>query len=133
MASKKKSGTPARTRKAIGDVGRKVKGVDIRRFTIGLATVLEEIGSPLVAGKKPTKNIEVLESIFAMTRPAEESLKLLAQGRAAFKMAAVVWGDALDIDESRVVISACLQSIVDACGAAGGGSEGNAVSGVTDG
>ena len=133
MANKKKSGTPARTRKAIGDVGKKVEGVEIRRFTIGMATVLEEIGSALVKGKKPETNVEIVESIFAMTRSAEESLRLLAKGRAAYKMAAIVWADGLDLDESKVVITACLQSIVDACGAASGGSEGNAVSGVTDG
>lgn len=135
MAGRKKSSTPKRTRKAVGDVGRKVKpGVEIRTFTIGIATVLEEIESPLVQGKKPKTNIEVLESIFAMTHPAGDSLKLLAQGRAAFKMAAVEWGDELSIEEAAEIIVACVQGVQAACGVVGGGgTEGNAPLAVMDG
>lgn len=135
-STKKKSGTPKRTRKAVGDVGRKVKkGVVIRRFTIGVATVLEEIDSPLVDGKKPERTIELLEGVYAMTHPAVDCQKLLAQGREVFKTAAIDWGDEISINECAEIAAACAQSIKNGCGVTGasGGSEGNAPSAATDG
>ena len=133
MAGYKK--VPRRTSRAVGDAGRRIKkGVEIRRVTIGVATVLEMIESPLANGKKPETMLEILESIFAMTHAPVDVQQLLAQGRGAYTAAALAWGDKLSIDDASAIVTACLQGIRDNCGVAGGGgAEGNVPSGATDG
>jgi hypothetical protein len=99
---------PKRALEAVLGGGENVRGVTVREITLGLSAILEAIDSPLVTGKKPDTLGEMLPTIFAMTRPAAESQRLLtAGGPAALAAAAVEWADALDTRHGMELAAAC--------------------------
>lgn len=79
---------------------------EVRALTLGLHAVLQRIGSPLVdPAAEPT--IEAwAETLFAMTRPGRESAALLAEGREAFRAAALDWADGVPESEGAALIRA---------------------------
>ncbi|MGI5868680.1 MAG: hypothetical protein ACOX9C_04440 [Kiritimatiellia bacterium] len=79
---------------------------EVREITLGLAGVLEAVESPLVTGRKPGRVSGWAETLYAMTRPTEESERLLAAGREAYAAAAMAWADALPIPAARLLLEA---------------------------
>ena len=90
---------------------RRVGRFEVRSLTLGLHAVLQRIGSPLVArggGAEPPSMEAWAETLFAMTRPGRESARLLAEGREAFRAAALDWADAVTPEETRELVLAAL-------------------------
>lgn len=98
---------PKRALEAVTAAGERVDGILVREITLGIAAVLEAIGSPLVTGRKPETLRDMVPSIFVMTRPAVESETLLAGGPQALTAAAVEWADALTTDQGVRLAAAC--------------------------
>ena len=85
---------------------------EVQEFTLGLAGVLEAIGSPLSTGERIATVEEWAPTLFACTRPPETSRKLLASGGvAAFEHAARAWADALPIATGRSLIRTVTDSL----------------------
>ena len=65
----------------------------VRDITLGLGGILERIESPVFTGRKPTHVSGWIPTLFAMTRPTEDSERLLVVGIEAFNAAAKKWAD----------------------------------------
>lgn len=91
---------------------------EIRPLTLGLAAILEEIGSPLSGGPAPTGVGGWVGTLFALTRPAAESKALLAgrDGRAAFERAAAEWADGVAVAEAAELVRAAAHAAITAAG-----------------
>lgn len=81
---------------------------EARPVTLGMAGVLEAIGSPLATGRDPGSLAGWTETLYAMTRPAAESKALLAgeNGREAFRRAADEWADTVSMPEATELVLA---------------------------
>jgi len=103
---------PQKTIDAILAAEHRIKpGITVRRITVGLSAVLDQIGSPFVSAQIPDSDVEKVEGLFAMTRPAVESQELLVQGRDVFRAAAVAWADEIELDELAPIVASCLGQI----------------------
>ena len=107
----------------------------VREITLGMAGVLEAIGSPLYNGAQPGTIGGWAPTLYAMTRDPEESRTILAAGgRERFETRARAWADALPVATARRLIetvTAALQRLdavsPDDAGTGGeAGAEGNA-------
>ena len=85
----------ALTRPAKTTVGR----FEMREPTLGMMAILEKIGSPFAVRGAKRDFSAFVETLFALTRPAVESLRLLEKGRDAFKDAAFEWSDTVSAAE----------------------------------
>lgn len=93
---------------------RRVGRFEVRTLTLGLHAVLQRIASPLVTpGAEPTMEAWA-ETLFAMTRPGRESARLLADGREAFRAAALDWADAVSEEEGAELIRAAADALLSA-------------------
>lgn len=134
---------PKRALAAVTAAGEKVAGVQVRELTLGLAAVLERIGSPLVVGVPSGGSVslrDMLPTCYVMTRPAVESEELLAEGFEALVREAVRWADGLSTADGAALAAACVRSAgrvrdVSPAGVPGkeGAAEGNAKSAGTAG
>lgn len=126
--------TPDRSMDAIIAAGKMVAGVQVREITLGLAAVLERIGSPLVRRMQDDEEVTLrtlLPTMYVMTRPAVESELLLAEGAGALEAAAIEWGDGFTTDEGREIAQACAAAakrLARTMPNGDGGAEGNAQS-----
>ena len=68
-----------------------VGGHRVYEITLGMAGVLEAIGSPFSIGVKPTNIIEWAATLYAMTRPPAESRVKLAAGPRRTTCEAEAW------------------------------------------
>jgi hypothetical protein len=82
----------------------------VRECTLAVATLLEAIDSPLVTGRKAETMMEMLPTMFVMTRPAAESMRILADGVPALKAAAVAWADTMAPGAGHALAIACAAS-----------------------
>lgn len=107
----------------------------VREITLGMAGILEAIGSPLYDGRLPAAIGGWAPTLYALTRDAAESRRILAAGgRERFEACAQAWADALPIGTARRLIgevTAALQRLGavspdDGGGDGEGGAEGNA-------
>jgi hypothetical protein len=60
----------------------------LREFTIGSYLLLQKLGNPLVAaqpGEIKLTDLQVLELLFVLSRPAREASEALSRGREAFE------------------------------------------------
>lgn len=127
---------PKRAVKALTACGERVDEVEVREITLGLAAVLELLGSPLVVKRGAESGEltlrEMLPTIFAMTRSAAETERLLAEGGFEAVMdAAVAWADDLSTATGMKLAKACARMAVKVAdvspqGDMEGGAEGNA-------
>jgi hypothetical protein len=120
--------TPRRALAAVTAAGEEVGGVRVRELTLGLAAVLERIGSPLVCprpeGSRPTLG-GMVPTLYVMTRPAAESEELLADGCEALEREAVRWADGLSTAHGLALAAACARSAERAARVAPQGAAGN--------
>jgi hypothetical protein len=112
------AGNPKRALKALNAAPRKVGRHEVMPATLRMCCVLDEIGSPLVIHGRPApRNVGGwAPTIFAMTRPAAESQRLLAEGRDAFDAACMEWADGLMLDEALALVRACANQVAAAAG-----------------
>lgn len=91
----------------------KVGPLEVREITLGLAGILEAIGSPLCTEKLPATVDGWAPTLYALTRPPEESRRLLAAGgRAGFERAATSWSDEeLAVGVARRLIDAATAAV----------------------
>ena len=105
----------------------------VREITLGMAGVLEAIGSPLYNGAQPGTIGGWAPTLYAMTRDPEESRRILAAGgRERFEALAQAWADALPVHTGRRLIEAVTAALqrLDAVSpddAGEAGAEGNAL------
>jgi hypothetical protein len=110
-----------------------VGGHAVREITLGMAGVLEAIGSPLYNGAQPGTIGGWAPTLYAMTRDPGESRRILAAGgRERFEALAQAWADALAIRTGRRLIEAVTSTLrrLDAVSpddAGEAGAEGNAL------
>ena len=72
----------------------KVGRHDVRELTLGLASVLEQIKSPVMSGERPEALAAWAGTLYAFTRPAGQSRALLsAKGAGGYNTAALKWVD----------------------------------------
>ena len=84
----------------------------VREITLGMAGVLEAIGSPLYNGAKPETIGGWAPTLYAMTRDPEESRKILAAGgRERFEACAQIWSDSLPIGTGRRLIDTVTEAL----------------------
>lgn len=104
---------PTRALEALTASGEDVGGVHVREITLGVSAVLERIGSPLVTGRAPETLLDMLPTMFAMTRPAAESQRLLASGGTdALRDAAVEWADGFGTEQGMEISRACVRALL---------------------
>lgn len=107
-----------------------VCGFEVRPVTLRMCCVLDEIGSPLVTGERAQRLGAWAGTLYAMTRDAAESQRLLASGRGAFDDAAMAWADGVPMAAAFSLIRACLAQAAAAAGvnpeAEDGGDQGEA-------
>lgn len=111
-----------------------VGGWHVREITLGMAGVLEAIGSPMFTGRKPKTITDWAPTLYAMTRPPGESRQLLASGgRSRLEAIAMQWADdELSVAAARRLINAATAAVSRLNGIspddgidAEGGAEGN--------
>lgn len=113
---------PKRSRKAMMATGTKTAaGCVAKTLTLGLGVILEDIQSPVADGKVPKKARELMEFMFVMTHPAEESQQLLAQGRDVFDVATMRWAGEVDILDAPGVAAVCCATVKRLSAVSGGG------------
>lgn len=112
------AGNPKRALAALNAAPARVGRHEIRPLTLGLAAILEEIGSPLSGGPAPSGVGGWVGTLFALTRPAAESKALLAgrDGRAAFERAAAEWADGVAVAEAAELVRAAAHAAITAAG-----------------
>lgn len=93
---------------------RRVGRFEVRSLTLGLHAVLQRIASPLVTRDAEPTMEAWAETLFAMTRPGRESARLLAEGREAFRAAALDWADAVSEAEGAELIRAAADALLSA-------------------
>lgn len=132
--------TPDRSMDAITGAGKMVAGVLVREISLGMAAVLERIGSPLVRQMQDGREMtlrDLLPTMYVMTRPAVDSELLLAEGIEALEAAAVEWGEGYTTAEGLEIAQACAAAAKRLArtlpSGADGGAEGNAPSPATGG
>ena len=84
----------------------KVGRFEVRELTLGTMAVLQKIGSPLAAPGKELDFPAVVELLYVLTRPAGETLRLLAVGRDAFEAEAYAWADGVTNAEATELLQA---------------------------
>ena len=110
-------GNPEKALAALNAAGIECGRFKVRPLTLGMCAVLDAIGSPLMGGPAPKGVGGWAETLFAMTRPAAESRKILASGgRAAFSAAAAEWADGVSADEAVSLCGAAAKSAETALG-----------------
>ena len=121
--------TPAWAADALLAGGEEVRpGLVVREVTAGVLCVLERIQSPFATGRAPESGAGYapwLATVYAMTRPAAESWRLLAKGRAEFEAAAMEWADALPPAAFDEALGACARSASRMKAAARAGGDGS--------
>jgi hypothetical protein len=112
------AGNPRRALKALNAAPAKVGRHEVMPATLRMCCVLSEIESPLVRGGAPApKSLGAwVPTLFAMTRPAAESQRLLSEGRAAFDAAAMEWAGNVQLGEALDLINACATQVAVAAG-----------------
>ena len=111
------SGNPERALAAINADAAECGRFAVRPLTLGMCAVLDAIGSPLMGGPAPKGVGGWAETLFAMTRPAAESRRILASGgRAAFALAAAEWADGVSAGEAVALCGAAAKSAETALG-----------------
>ena len=74
------AGNPKRALAALNAAPARVGRHEIRPLTLGLAAILEEIGSPLSGGPAPSGVGGWVGTLFALTRLSERVLPVLREG-----------------------------------------------------
>lgn len=80
----------------------------VREITLGLASVLEKVESPLVTGKRPQHIIEWAPTLYAMTHTTADCEKLLINGRKALEATAYAWADSVALVDARRMLDAAM-------------------------
>lgn len=105
---------PKRALEALTASGETVDGIKVREITLGLAAVLETIGSPFVTPRPKEQKLllaDLLPSLYVMTHPAAESENMLSTGGPEMLMsAAVSWSDGLTTEQGARLVAACARS-----------------------
>lgn len=133
MATKKttkKQPISSRGRECALACGVQAAGCHVREITLAIGALLEQVGSPLMDGRKPENFLDMLPTFFVMTRPPSESMALLAKGEEAFDAAMMEWADTLP-PGAFVELSKAVRDVNDRlarAAGAGAGAEGNAPS-----
>ena len=97
----------ARTHPATTRVGR----FEVREPTFGMIALLERIGSPFAVRGAKRDFSAFVETLFALTRPAIESLRILEKGRDAFRAAAFEWADTVSSAEGTALLRVAVAGI----------------------
>ncbi len=89
-----------------------VGGAAVYEITLGLAGVLEAVGSPLHTGLRPESLDAWAPTLYALTRPAAESRRLLASaGADGYRKAAQEWADATPVALGKRLIEAATAAV----------------------
>jgi hypothetical protein len=91
---------------AINAIGETVGKVTLTEVTLSKAAILEQIGSPVMSGKK-SKDItlgDVLPTLFVLATPALECKRLLADK--SFDKAVTEWGDSIPVMDGTKLVQA---------------------------
>ena len=114
-----------------------VAGFKVRPITLGMASVLQKVRSPLSTGDPPGGLGGWIPTLFAMTRDAAESLAILASGgEEAYMRAAEEWADGLSVADGLALVRACSRAAATATGVnpeGDGGEDADPTSGTTAG
>ena len=95
---------PEKTLQIAAESPHEIDGRTVFPISLGHSVVLETIGSPLATGK-PTEHLaEWIETLFAMTRGADESMSILARGRETYSAAARKWACGTSIESTRNIL-----------------------------
>ncbi len=103
-------------------------GFTVRPITLGMAAVLQKVGSPLSTGNPPGGLGDWIPTLYAMTRDAAESRAILASGgEDAYRKAAEEWADGLSVADGLALVRACSRAAAVATGVnpEGDGGEGD--------
>ncbi len=94
-----------------------VAGFKVRPITLGMASVLQKVQSPLSTGDPPGGLGGWITTLFAMTRDAAESRAILASGgEEAYIKAAEEWADGLSVADGLALVRACSRAAAVATG-----------------
>ncbi len=94
-----------------------VAGFTVRVVTLGMASVLQKIRSPLSTGDPPGGLGGWVPTLFAMTRDAAESRAILASGGVdAYLEAADKWSDGISVADALALVRACSRASAVAAG-----------------
>lgn len=107
---------PERALAALNAATIDVDGHGVLPVTLRLACVLEAVGSPLATGEAAAGMAAWAETLYAMTRPAAESQRLLAKGRDAFRAAAMEWADGVQMRTALRLVAAARRQTAAATG-----------------
>lgn len=77
----------------------------VREITLGTLAILEQLGSGGADAGAPW--MDIVEKFYAMTHRAADCGALLADGRAAYRAAALAWADGLSPEDIQVLTQAC--------------------------
>ena len=98
---------PTRALNALNDAPLPADGLAVQPLTLGLAAILEAIGSPLGLGQKPETIDGWAPTLYAFIRPPAASRALLKrEGLGAWNRAAQAWADSLPIPHAIAMIKA---------------------------
>ena len=92
-------------------------GFTVRPITLGMAAVLQKVRSPLSTGDPPGGLGDWIPTLYAMTRDAAESRRILASGgEEAYRRAAEEWADGLSVADGLALVRACSRAAATATG-----------------
>ena len=110
-------GIPEKALNALLAAPAEVAGFKVRPITLGMASVLQKVRSPLSTGDPPGGLGGWIPTLFAMTRDAAESRAILATGgEEAYCKAAEEWADGLSVADGLALVRACSRAAAVATG-----------------
>ena len=107
---------PEKALEALNAAPIEVDGYEVGVVTLRKACVLGELKSPLVTGRDGDDMTAWAETLYAMTRPAQESQRLLAKGRDEYRAAVMEWADGLPMQTALRLIAAARRQTAVAVG-----------------
>ena len=111
------AGIPEKALDALLAAPAEVAGFKVRPITLGMASVLQKVRSPLSTGDPPGGLGGWIPTLFAMTRDAAESRAILASGgEEAYIKAAEEWADGLSVADGLALVRACSRAAAVATG-----------------
>ncbi|MBI5770855.1 MAG: hypothetical protein HZA93_23965 [Verrucomicrobia bacterium] len=99
-----KAGTPAVVRAALLGQAIQIGDVTVPSLTLGHVLLLEEIKSPLVhPGSDAPNNEQIAEALFALNRPANDVLRVRANGPIAWREAVYFFAATIPIGDMPAI------------------------------
>lgn len=89
----------------------KVGRFKVRELYLGTLAILERIGSPLLDADAPRTLQAWAETLYALTRPSADCMRVLAGGRESYSAEAMAWADTVSNAEATALIRAAGEAL----------------------